>query len=751
HIRYPVPGTEYSLVVATTRPETMLGDTGVAVHPDDERYQHLVGQKALLPLLRRELPILADGYVDPAFGTGVVKITPAHDPNDFEVGQRHKLAKVDVMDDAACINDNGGPYRGLDRFQARKRVLTDLEQQGLLVKTEDYRHAVGLCQRCNTLVEPRLSVQWFCRMKELAQPAIQVVRQGLIRIVPENYSKIYLDWMERIHDWCISRQLWWGHRIPIWHCADCRALVPARDSQVKVAGGRPQAASPPEKCHQCGSATLTQDADVLDTWFSSALWPFSTLGWPDDTPDLREFYPTTLMINGFDILFFWDARMIMTGLKFMPRKKIEERIPFRTLYIHALVRDAERQKMSKTRGNVVDPLTVTQQYGTDAVRFTLAIMAAPGTDISLSEDRLRSYRAFANKIWNAARFLSLNLRRAQEQGVLPADFIPALLRSGPPERRGLDGGTGLPAMASWVDRWIASRLHHLSGVVDAALASFRFHEASHELYHFFWHEFCDWYLEWIKPVIAGAGDERDSSALQQQAAWRHLLTHFDWALRLLHPFMPFLTEELWRRLFNPESSLALEPFPQGDPARREPDIEDEMTLVQEAISALRNLRADMKIDPRERVPGELAADDQTHLALLRARREPILRLANLSQLDLLAGHLSAQGGGLRQAARFDARIPYSSASLEHEVKRLRKEKDKLARELDSMRARLADQQFRQKAPEKVVRGLEQRQAERHSQYEKVSKLLTTLENNLAGGATASKGEAISGSYTQQSN
>ncbi|MEE8201737.1 MAG: valine--tRNA ligase, partial [Candidatus Acidoferrales bacterium] len=456
YIKYPVPGTDDFLVVATTRPETMLGDTALAVHPEDDRYRKFVGQKARLPLLGRELPILADAYVAREFGTGVVKITPAHDPNDFELGKRHHLAEIDVLDDAARINANGGPYAGLDRYQARKRILADLKKEGLLEKTEPYRHAVGGCQRCKTPIEPRLSVQWFCRMNDprnsLARPAIEAVQNGAIRIVPENVKKIYLNWMENLRDWCLSRQLWWGHRIPIWHCHDCGGLTPAKDSAVEIVHGRPQIAHPPEKCGECGSTEITQDPDVLDTWFSSALWPFSTLGWPDDTDDLRQFYPTTLMNNGVDILFFWDARMIMTGLHFIPRPALEERIPFRTLYIHAIVRDPYGIKMSKTRGNVVDPLEIIEEYGTDAVRFTLAIMAAPGTDITLSPDRLRSYRAFANKIWNAARFLFLNRDRAQEAGILPPDFAARLLAEGPPERRALHTG-------DWIDTRLNSELH----------------------------------------------------------------------------------------------------------------------------------------------------------------------------------------------------------------------------------------------------------------------------------------------------
>ena len=728
YIKYPVLGTKDALVVATTRPETLLGDTAVAVHPEDDRYQKFVGKKALLPLLKREIPILADGYVDREFGTGAIKVTPAHDPNDFEMARRHGLPEIDIFDEAARINQNGGPYAGLERAAARKRVLADLEREGLLEKVQPYRHALGLCQRCKTAVEPRLSVQWFCRMNDpansLAAPAIEAVRSGKVQILPENYRKIYLDWMENLRDWCVSRQLWWGHRIPVWHCA-CGGMTPARDAAVEVVNGRPQLAHPPEKCEKCSGRELTQDPDVLDTWFSSALWPFSTLGWPDDSEDLKAFYPTTLMINGFDILFFWDARMIMAGLKFIPREKVEEKIPFKTLYIHALVRDAERQKMSKTRGNVLDPLQVTEQYGTDATRFTLAVMAAPGTDIVLSEDRLRSYRAFANKIWNAARFLNLNRHRAEEAGVISPDFIADLLRQGRPDQRSRSLGS-----AAWVDAWLASRLHRLSLGLGQALEEFRFHEAAHDLYHFFWGDFCDWYLEWIKPVITGHG-----SPAEQQAAWRALLTHFEWALRLLHPFMPFLTEELWRDIYEPGRSLALQDFPAGATAGINERAEQEMALAQEAITALRNIRAEMKIDAKRKATGELASTEPAVLDLFRAHQDTIVRLASLSELKLARGPLAAEGGSLRHAARFDARLPLTAADLQAEVARLRKEKQKLEKELGGMQARLADSEFRRKAPGDVVRGLEQRQAEYNTQYQKVTTLLSQLESRLASGET----------------
>src|SRR5579862_1394709 len=413
HIRYPVAGSSESIVVATTRPETMLGDTAVAVNPEDERYKHLVGKKLLLPLMNREIPVIADAAVDREFGTGAVKVTPAHDPNDFEMGRRHKLPEIDVMTGDGHMSANAGAYAGLDRFEARKRVVADLESLGLLVKIENHTHAVGVCARCKTVIEPRVSMQWFCKMRTLADAGIEAVEAGHVRIVPETpHRKVFTDWLTNIRDWCISRQLWWGHRIPIWHCP-CGGITPARDSQVAIVAGRAVPASPPEKCAKCGGGKLEQEPAVLDTWFSSGLWPLSTLGWPDETPDLRAFYPTTLLISGYDILFFWDARMVMLCLHLAPGKTPTERIPFRTLYLHSLVRDAQGQKMSKMRGNVVDPLEWMEKHGTDALRFTLAIKAAPGTDIALSEDAVLGYKAFANKIWNAARFVFVNLEKFQ--------------------------------------------------------------------------------------------------------------------------------------------------------------------------------------------------------------------------------------------------------------------------------------------------------------------------------------------------
>ncbi len=421
HIRYPVAGSKEFLVVATTRPETMLGDTAVAVHPEDERYAHLVGKTVMLPLMNREIPVIADAYVDREFGTGVVKITPAHDPNDFEVGKRHHLPEIDVMTDDAHMNADAGKYAGLERFVARARVIADLEELGLMEKITEHTHNVGTCDRCKAIVEPRLSTQWFMKMKPLADEAKKAVTGEFgpaaeIEVVPDNQRTILLQWFENIRDWCISRQLWWGHRIPIWHCAGCKEMIPATSSKVEIVDGHARAAGVPTKCPKCGGEKLTQDKDVLDTWFSSALWPFSTLGWPDDTEDLRTFYPTSLLISGYDILFFWDARMIMMGLHLAPGAGEKDRIPFRRLYLHSLVRTAEGAKMSKTKGTGVNPLELTQQYGTDALRYMLASMAAPGTDIALTEDRILGARAFANKIWNAARFLFMNLEKVESAG-----------------------------------------------------------------------------------------------------------------------------------------------------------------------------------------------------------------------------------------------------------------------------------------------------------------------------------------------
>jgi valyl-tRNA synthetase len=591
HIRYPVTGTNRYVVVATTRPETMLGDTAVAVNPKDPRYFDLHGRTVDLPLMNRQIPVIVDELADPQFGTGAVKVTPAHDPNDFEAGKRHNLPRIRVIDEDGRITAEGGPYAGLDRFEARHRVVEDLDRLGLLEKTEPYQLSIGRCDRCKTIVEPLISTQWFVRMKPLAARAIDVVETGRIQFIPENWTKTYFEWMYNIRDWCISRQLWWGHRIPAWHCQECGEIIVAREA--------------PEHCTRCGASELVQDPDVLDTWFSSGLWPFSTLGWPDETIDLKLFYPTSLLITGFDILFFWVARMIMMGCEFMGE------IPFRQVYIHGLVRDAERQKMSKTRGNTIDPLVVTEKYGTDAVRMALLIGAAPGTDIVLSEDRMESARAFANKIWNAARLLFVNMERS---GVEP--WFPDHLESFHAEAR--------PSIEVAVeDRWIFSRLNSCAEQVNRAIEQYRYHEAAQLLWRFFWHEFCDWYLELKKLRF------EENSGLT--ADWRNMLAAFETALRLLHPAMPFLTEELWQRLkgsANRPVSIALAEYPQYRSGATDHAAEREIGLVQDIVTAARTLRTEMKLDPKLQLRGTLYARGGA-LEIARLHAEAIRKLAGV--------------------------------------------------------------------------------------------------------------------------
>jgi valyl-tRNA synthetase len=728
HIRYPVAGSSESVVVATTRPETLLGDTAVAVHPDDERYHHLVGKKILLPLMNREIPIVGDAFVDREFGTGVVKVTPAHDPNDFEAGRRNNLPQIDVMTPDGKMNAAAGPYAGLDRFDARKRIVEDLQNQGLLERITDHTHAVGICDRCKTVVEPRVSEQWFLRMKELAKEAMTVVEDGTITVVPENQRTIYLNWMANIRDWCISRQLWWGHRIPVWHCADCQAMTPATDSRVTIVDGHARAAGVPAKCSACSGSKLTQDNDVLDTWFSSGLWPFSTLGWPDDTPDLHDFYPTRLLISGYDILFFWDARMIMMGLHLLKDRRgpAADRIPFRSLYLHALVRDPEGVKMSKTRGNVVDPLELIEKHGTDALRFTLAVMAAPGTDIALSEERILSYRAFANKIWNAARFIFFNLEKLQAATGTKIEELAT------PDVRAL-APYPVRMPKTLPDRWIFSRLAYTIDTVNDALENYRFHEAAHVVYHFFWGDFCDWYIEWVRPSLS---DPNLEAALD---AWRNLFAVFEAALRLLHPFMPFITEELWHRLPQrpaPEgmtASIAFEAFPEPQVHWPNSEAEEQVALLQEVVAAARNVRSELKLDPKALMPAEASSSDAKVRSLLERNRDMIQRLAALSDLRIESGHLSADGAAMRATAKFDLRIVHNETlDTKADAAKLRKEQDRLLRDIESKQNRLADQTFRSKAPAQVVSQMETTLSERRLELEKIVARLAQLDAAGAG-------------------
>ncbi|MGB7310564.1 MAG: valine--tRNA ligase [Candidatus Acidiferrales bacterium] len=724
NIRYPVTGTSPPggkagefLVVATTRPETMLGDTAVAVHPDDERYQRFVGKTVTLPLMNREIPIIADAYVDREFGTGVVKITPAHDPNDFEVGKRHNLPEIDVMTNDGHMNAAAGKYAGLERFAARGRILADLTELGLLEGVKEHTHAVGTCDRCKSIVEPRISTQWFMKMKPLAEPAKEVVNAHTIEVVPDNQRTILLQWLENIRDWCISRQLWWGHRIPIWHCTDCKEMVPAIDSRVEIFEGHARAASVPTKCPKCGDSNLTQDPDVLDTWFSSALWPFSTLGWPDDTEDLRTFYPTSLLISGYDILFFWDSRMIMMGLHLTGGAEPKDRVPFRRLYLHSLVRTAEGAKMSKTKGTGVDPLQLTQQYGTDALRYMLASMAAPGTDIALTEDRILGARAFANKIWNASRFLFMNLEKAEASGLTLEELAAPEIRAKAPYH--------VPGEGALAHRWIFSRLACVSSQVDAALESFRFHEACQTIYQFFWGDFCDWYIEWVKPQLASTDRE---VAL---AAWRNIFAALDAALRLLHPVMPFLTEELWHRLPQPPDarSIALDKFPGGRPGWADQGADDAMGILQEIVVAARNIRAEMKLDQKRKVVADFWTGGPMRRNLIQENMEPILRLASLSELRLSHDHLNPEGAAVRSTSAFEISIPYAdTVDKPAEIARLKKEIDRLTKDVESKQHRLADESFTSKAPAKVVDALRATLAQRQLELKKLRARLHQLES-----------------------
>jgi valyl-tRNA synthetase len=718
-IRYPVVGLPgEAIVVATTRPETMLGDTAVAVNPRDERYTHLHGRKVKLPLVGREIPIILDELAQPEFGTGAVKVTPAHDPNDFEAGKRHSLEELVIMDETAHMNQNAGPYRGLERYAARERVVADLEAAGALVSVKDYLVPLGKCDRCKTVVEPRISTQWFLAVNKptsdgrpsLAQVAQDVVHDGRIRFTPENYKAIYLQWMENIHDWCISRQLWWGHRIPAWHCADCSGITVAR--------------TPPTQCTHCGSTRIEQDPDVLDTWFSSGLLPFSALGWPEKTADCDAFYPTSTLVTGFDILFFWVARMIMLGCHLMDEQKADKRdiVPFREVYIHALVRDADRQKMSKTKGNVVDPIGVIEKFGTDAARFTLAAMAAPGTDIAFSESRTESYRAFANKIWNAARFLFMNVDRAAEQNLWSLDEFAA--ESNPHHALGLKGFHA----ASLEDRWILSRFNRVAGEVSLALREYRFHEAAHVVYHFFWGEYCDWYVELLKPRLLSPN--RDEA----RAAFANVVRVFEAALRMLAPFMPFITEEIWNAIYDgktPLKSIALAAYPQTDDAQLDSGAERDMAILQDLIVSVRNIRAELKVPQKEALPIEVFAPDEIR-GLIEANASALER-ERISGLTFV-GESLAKLSNSRATARFEVRLVYEQKiDVAAEIARVTKEFEKLEAEYLRNSNQLGNRGFLAKAPAKVVEGLKTRRAELESLLETCAVRLAELRGKMTEG------------------
>ncbi len=745
-MRYPVVGSKSGdaefITVATTRPETMLGDVAIAVNPTDERHLHLHGKHVMLPLMNREIPIIADELAQPEFGTGAVKVTPAHDANDFEAGQRHNLPQIEVIDEHSKMNANAGAYAGLDRFAARARIVDDLSAQGFLVGTKDYTIAIGKCDRSGTIVEPRLSTQWFIKIAPLAKRAIEVVEKGHIRFTPENYGQIYLNWMNNIHDWCISRQLWWGHRIPAWYCGQCKEVVVAREV--------------PAACAKCGGGELVQETDVLDTWFSSGLLPFTTLGWPAATRDLDVFYPNQLMITGFDILFFWVARMIMLGCWFMapphrptsrgldagaqssdgptlnaatdaafsmghPREFLQNAVPFREVYIHALVRDADRQKMSKTKGNVLDPIEVIGQYGTDATRFTLAAMAAPGTDIAFSESRTAGYRNFANKIWNAARFMFMNVDRV-DSGLRPGGGQEC------PPYTDIGAGIASFTVSTLEDRWILSRFNRAAGDVNASLQSYRFDEAAARIYDFFWGDLCDWYLELIKLRLLF---EEGGDSSVARVACTNLVNLYEASLRLLHPVMPFITEEIWHAMYDgkpPLKSIALAAYPAADEKQVDLGAETEMAILQDLIVSVRNLRAELKVEPKVKIPIEVFAHEPEMRAMLEKNAKAVLldRPANVERITFVEKSL-ANMAGTRSTSRFDVHAIYEKKiDVAAERERLTKELEKLDKLLGGAQARLGDEQFLGKAPAHVVEGLRKQVSEQVTLRDKLQAQLKDL-------------------------
>ncbi len=668
HLRYPLADGSGYVQLATTRPETLLGDTAVAVHPEDERYKDIIGKKVILPLVGREIPVVADTYVEQDFGTGVVKITPAHDPNDFEVGLRHDLPVINVMDENAVINENGGKYQGMDRYEARKAIVKDLEEGGFLVKVEPIKHNVGSCYRCSTTVEPRISKQWFVKMKPLAEPAIQVVRDGKVKFVPDRFDKIYYNWMENIRDWCISRQLWWGHRIPAWYCADCGETIVSREA--------------PGACPKCGGIHLHQDEDTLDTWFSSALWPFSTLSWPDETPELKYFYPTDTLVTGYDIIFFWVARMIFSGVEHM------HEVPFHTVFIHGLVRDAQGRKMSKSLGNGIDPLEVIDKYGADALRFALATGNSPGNDMRFTDEKLESSRNFANKIWNAARFIHMNID-------------------------GHDVKNELPAELTLEDRWIVSAFNTVAKEITENLEKFELGIAVQKLYDFLWDQFCDWYIELAKTRLQ-AGDETSTGA-RQVLVW--VMTN---TLKLLHPFMPFITEEIWQTLPHTGESIMVSEYPKYEESHCYPQDEEEMRRIMEAIRSIRNRRSEMNVPPSRKARVYIAT---AFAETFRKGSAFISRLAYASEVEI--GE-SFDLPGAVTVVTADAKIYIPMDELvdkKAEIARLSKERETAAKQLAQAEGKLNNPGFMGKAPANVVEGV-------RAQAAKLSEKIALIDSSI---------------------
>jgi valyl-tRNA synthetase len=678
YIRYRFEKGDGWLTVATTRPETLLGDTAVAMNPEDDRYKGLSGSNVILPILDKPIPVIFDGYVDKSFGTGVLKITPAHDPNDFEIGNRHRIERIKVIDEGGRMNELAGPYNGMDRFECREKILDDLKTQGLLEKTEPYRNAIGHCYRCKTMIEPLLSKQWFVRAAPLAEKAVDAVRAGKTRIVPSAWENVYYDWMNNIRDWCISRQIWWGHRIPAYYCDKC--------GEITVMAERP------EECSACGNSELRQETDVLDTWFSSALWPFSTLGWPDNTEALKTFYPTSVLVTAFDILFFWVARMMMMGIHFMGD------VPFRDVYIHAIVRDAEGKKMSKSKGNVIDPLEVIDKYGADSFRFTLAAFAAQGRDIKLSEERIEGYRHFVNKIWNSARLVLTSL----------------------------DGDTKVPSngiVYSMPDRWILTRLGTVSGEVSRALDEYRFNDATSLCYQFVWHEFCDWYLEIIKESLYG-DDEllKGSTSVVLRDALRGIL-------RLLHPFMPFITEEIWQRLPGIEGSIMNADFPAASEFPHDQQAIEEMGLVKDIITAIRNIRGEMSIPPSKKVDILAEIPENRDIEVIRQNLSHIRNLAKADSIEIFRKVSKPEASVTAVFGMNQLHVMLKGImDFDEEKKRLRKEIKALSKEMEASAKKLSSKGFLEKAPAEIVAGVRDKFESMKAELEKFEKNLKFFES-----------------------
>ena len=735
YIKYPFKDDPSQFItVATTRPETMLGDTAVAVNPEDKRYKNLVGNTIILPLINREIPIIADNAVDMEFGTGAVKVTPAHDFNDAEMAQRHNLSYVCVIDEEGKMTDEAGQYKALDRYEARKKIIDDLTEAGLLDKVEKHKHSVGHCYRCKTVIEPFQTVQWYVKIKPLAEQALMVVEEGRIRFIPDGWVNNYYAWMRDIKDWCISRQLWWGHRIPVWYCAKCKTtdgrehgdLIEIRFYKPFIVNGKeiwsgtynelrklgitkheieqrakmlriPKEIKPfagrdeVKHCRECGSEELIQDPDVLDTWFSSALWPFSTLGWPDETEDLKRFYPTNVLVTGFDIIFFWVARMIMMGLKFM------KEVPFRDVYIHALIRDSKGQKMSKSKGNVIDPIVMIEKYGADAFRFTLAAFAAQGRDIKFSEERVEGYRHFINKIWNAMKFIMSFQHLRTEESITVDD------------------------MKSFKDKWILSRLSETIDETNKALEAYRFNDAANTVYQFLWHEFCDWYIELSKVVLYSESDEAKDTI-------NCLFYVFETVLKLLHPFMPFVTEEIWFNILGKTESIMISSYPGSDSIKKDEESLKKMRYIMDAVTGIRSIRGELNIAPSITLDVYIKSLSSEAEEILHEGNQFILKLARAKNLTIGKAIVRQKGSAISVKKDFEIYIPVKGLiDIEQEKKRLLKELQKMDQEISFLNKKLMNEDFIKNAPQDVVNKDKEKYEELLIKSDKIKENVSVLE------------------------